>query len=68
MTANALLGLPLDEAIRRLDAEGVQPAVTVSCAPRRPEGVGALRVVCVREGGRQLIACAFTDLVKEVNA
>lgn len=68
MTADALLGLPLDEALRRLDAEGVRPAVTVSRAPRRPEGVGALRVVRVRDGGRQLVACAFVDRVREEDA
>lgn len=59
------MGLPLEKAIRRLSAEGVEPAVFVSRAPRRPEGVGALRVVRVQEGGARLTACAFVDGLEE---
>ena len=60
-----MLGLPLEEAIRRLDAVGVEPAVIVSRAPRRPEGVGVLRVVRVQDEGRKLTACAFVDGLAE---
>lgn len=60
-----LLGLPLTEAIRRLDAIGIEPAVTISRAPRRPEGVGAFRVVRVQEEGRRLTVCAFVTEIKE---
>lgn len=55
----SFLGLPLDEAILRLGLLGIVPRVTVSRAPRRPEGVGALRVVQQRKGGSELTACAF---------
>lgn len=65
MSAERLLGLPLEEAVRRLRARGVEPAVTVSRAPRRAESAGALRVVRVRKDGRELTAAAFEDRVKE---
>lgn len=61
----ALLGLPLEEAIRRLRAEGVEPTVDITRAPRRPEGIGALRVVRVSENGRVVTACAFLDTLRE---
>ena len=54
-----LLGLPLDEALMRLRARGVSPKVSVSRAPRRPEGVGAFRVVKAAADGSALIVCAF---------
>lgn len=63
--AERLLGLPLEEAVRRLRALGVEPAVLISRAPRRPEGVGAFRVVRVQEDGRKLTVCAFFDGGKE---
>lgn len=62
-----VLGLPLDEAIQRLAAQGIQPKVTISRAPRRPEEVGALRVVQVRDGGAGLVACAFVQDLKEAD-
>ncbi len=65
MIHNLLLGLPLEEAIRRLHAMGVEPAVVISSATRRPEGVGWLRVVRVRDGGRELTACYFLDRICE---
>lgn len=65
MSGEHLLGLPLEEAVRRLGALGVEPTVTVSRALRRPEGVGALRVVRVRDGGRELVACAFVTEIAE---
>lgn len=59
------MGMPLDEAVRRLEAVGIQPAVTISRAPRRPDGVGVFRVVRVQNGGRELTVCAFIDVLKE---
>ncbi len=66
--AHRLLGLPLEDAIRRLRAMGVEPAVIVSRAPRRTEGVGALRVVRVRADGAELTVSAFVDRVREGGA
>lgn len=60
-----LLGLTLDEALRRLRAEHVTPEVLFSRAPRRPEGVGAFRVVRVRDGGKELVVCAFLAASEE---
>lgn len=54
-----LLGLPLKEALRRLRDQRIEPAVSISRAPRRPEGVGAFRVVRVKDEGRSLVVCAF---------
>ena len=56
---DSVLGLPLEEALSRLGARGVSPVVCVSRAPRRPEGVGAFRVVRVAEDGAALTVCAF---------
>lgn len=67
MNPERLLGLRLEEAIRRLEAQGIRPAVTISRAPRHPEGRGALRVVRVRENGRELTACAFKQAAWEVD-
>jgi hypothetical protein len=60
-----LLGLPLAEALKRLRAQGIEPAVLVSRAPRRKEEQGAPRVVRVQQAGRVLTVCAFQDLVSE---
>lgn len=60
-----LLGLPLEEAVRRSRARGVEPAVVISRAPRRTEEVGVLRVVRVSEDGRVVTACAFIDTIRE---
>jgi len=61
----SLLGRPLEEALRQMRSQGVEPAVVISRAPRRPEGVGSLRVVRVRAEGRELTACAFLDKVEK---
>ena len=63
-----LLGLPLEKAILRLRAAGVEPHIEISRAPRRPQQAGALRVIRVREGGRRLTACAFALRVGEEKA
>ena len=57
------MGRGLDVAVGRLAGCGVEPAIVVSRAPRRPEGLGRLRVVRVREDGRELTVCAFLDRV-----
>lgn len=62
-----VLGLPLDEALQRLASQGVYPTVAISRAPRRPEEVGALRVVQVLDGGQRLVACAFVQDLKEAD-
>lgn len=54
-----MLGLPLDEAVERLRAMGIEPRLQITRAPRRPEGTGALRVIRVREEGRELTVAAF---------
>jgi hypothetical protein len=64
---SALLGLPLAEALDRLRAQGIEPTVLVSRAPRRVEGQGAPRVVRVQQEGRVLTVCAFMDLVSEAS-
>lgn len=61
MSMQRLLGLPLQEALERLRAQGMEPAVIISKAPRRPDEVGAFRVVRVRSGGREITACAFLE-------
>lgn len=65
MNPTRLLGLPLSEALCRLEAEGITPEITISLAPRRSAGAGALRIVQAREGGRRLVACAFINDLKE---
>ncbi len=62
---DCLLGLPLEEAEKRLLARGITPEITVSRAPRRPDGTGAFRVVRVLDGGRRLTVCAFETAIKE---
>ncbi|MCL1795625.1 MAG: hypothetical protein FWG37_01910 [Clostridia bacterium] len=56
---DSLLGLPLDEALSRLRARGVAPSISVSRAPRRPEGIGEYRVVKASKDGDALTVCAF---------
>lgn len=65
MRQEKLLGYPLTEAVRRLAAEGITPAVSISRAPRRQDDPGVLRVVRVEDGGKRLTACAFVDGLKE---
>ena len=61
MTAT-LLGLPLEEAVRRLRGEGVEPRVLYASAPHVREG-GTLRVIRVR--GEELTAARFEDDARE---
>lgn len=60
-----LLGLPLEEALARLRAAGIEPNIIESRAPRRSEGNGALRVVRVKNGGREITVCGFQAALKE---
>lgn len=56
-----LLGLPLDEALRLLEAQGIAPHVTLTSAPRRTQTQeGVLRVVYASEGG-ELTAARFLE-------
>ena len=67
MNAPYVLGLPLEEALLRLEAAGIHPDVEQSRAPRRPDGMGALRVVRTQSGGRRLTVCAFVTDVKDAD-
>ena len=52
MRPEELLGLPLEEALRRWEAAGrPAPAVTQTQDPRGARPEGTLRLVRVREGG-----------------
>ena len=56
-----LLGLPLQEALRLLELEGIAPRVTLTAAPRRTQPQeGVLRVVYACEGG-ELTAARFLE-------
>ena len=64
MPWETLLGLPLDEALRRAQACGVEPKVVMAAAPRRNGGTeshegGTPRVIRVHEG--TLTVSAFQD-------
>ena len=56
-----LLGLPLEEATRLLEAQGIAPRVTLTAAPRSAgTQEGVLRVVYACEGG-ELTAARFLE-------
>lgn len=60
----SLLGLPLETALERARAAGVEPVVEETCAPRRAAvGEATLRVIRVRGDGAslQLTVSAFMD-------
>ena len=54
-----LLGLDLARAKEILRAEGIEPRVTVTCAPWGGERDGTLRVVYAASDGKRLTAAAF---------
>ena len=61
-----LLGLTLEDALRALHAEGREETqVTEIHAPRGNTPRGTLRVVSVRNDGRELVCARFPDTVKE---
>ena len=60
----SLLGLPLETALERARAAGVEPAVRETCAPRRAAvGDATLRVIRVQGdmASLQLTVSAFMD-------
>ena len=62
-----LLGLPLEDALQRVRAAGVEPVVAESCAPRRNAAPdrdgGTRRVIRVQQEGDvlRLTVSAFMD-------
>lgn len=63
---NDLLGLPLGLALERLNAEGIEPRVQETCAPRRrDETRGGLRVVYASDDGASLTVSRFIDPIAE---
>ncbi|MBQ3078477.1 MAG: hypothetical protein IJC48_00575 [Clostridia bacterium] len=61
-----ILGLPLEEALERLNAAGIDPIeITSVSAPRGSMPRGSLRVVRVKENGRFLTIARFNDSVEE---
>ena len=61
-----LLGLPLGEALRLLEAQGICARVTMTAAPRRAASQqGELRVVSASESGELIAARFLTPLAQE---
>jgi len=59
-----LLGLPLDTALDLLKQKGISDVrVEIYTAPRDENTRGTLRIVRVRDGGRYLTVCRFSDSV-----
>lgn len=59
---NDLLGLPLGLALERLSAEGIEPQIKETCAPRRrDERRGELRVVYASDDGGMITVSRFLD-------
>ena len=56
-----LLGLELEYALRKLRAEGVEPCVTVTRAPRRDPEDGVRRVVYASDDGMRLTVASFVQ-------
>lgn len=65
-----LLGLELQSAMALLRAEGVEPQVTETSAPRRTQETGGvLRVVYASDDGTRLTAARFMNpLGEEIEA
>ena len=59
----SLLGLPLETALERLRARGIEPTVQWTENPRRPSE-GAPRVVRASLDGRRLTCARFPDSVR----
>jgi hypothetical protein len=55
-----VLGRDLEEALRILEAEGVQVTVVETRSPRRVEVSGPLRVVRQRQAGEHSVQLAVT--------
>lgn len=57
-----LLGLELSAARAMLEAEGIDPVITVTRAPRRQEDDGCtFRVVYASDDAKQLTVSSFAD-------
>ena len=60
------MGLELSMAHTMLEAEGIDPEITVTRAPRRQEDDGCvLRVVYASDDGRQLTVSPFVDPIAD---
>ena len=57
-----VLGLPLEEALRRLSEEGISPEIEHT-AGFREKAEGTLRVIRIRENGRRLTVARFPDFI-----
>ena len=61
-----LLGLELSMACAVLKAEGIEPAITVTRAPKRQGDEGcAMRVVFASDDGRRLTVSPFVDPIAD---
>ena len=54
-----------DQKSAETDIQKIHDAAIESRAPRRSEGNGALRVVRVKNGGREITVCGFQTALKE---
>ena len=60
------MGLELEGALCALRAEGIEPQVTLTSAPkRREETGGVLRIVYASDDGRRLTVSRFLDPIAE---
>ena len=59
----SLLGLPLEEALHRLNQQGIAPEI-VHTAGFREAAEGTKRVIRISEDGRRLTVARFPDMVK----
>jgi len=58
-----LLGLPLEDALRRLKEQGIEPEI-LHTAGRREAADGTERVIRISEDGRRLTVARFPDKVR----
>lgn len=59
-----ILGLPLDQALLALAADGIKGVrVQVVRAPRNPDATGTQRVIRMSQDGQELLVAHFPDEV-----
>ena len=58
-----VLGMRLEDALKRLSAMGIEPRIVTTAAPRNHREGGTLRVIRVREG--EIVVSAFQDDINE---
>ena len=58
------LGLPLEEALRRMKEQGIEPEI-LHTAGFRETAEGTLRVIRISESGRRLTVARFPDFIRE---